>query len=169
MSTDTNRAEVKTLGVLGNGQLGQMLAASIAEQTNLTVNLYDLRAYDETSLQQFLNDNDRISYETENIPAHIVKQMESVEAKVFPSLVALKTFQNRITEKNALRAAGITTAELINTDGSFTSSDTIPDYLDIDSDNDGIPDNIEAQTTLTYIAPNGVTKGNGMDLSLIHI
>ena len=111
MSTDTNRTEVKTLGVLGNGQLGQMLAASIAEQTNLSVNLYDLRAYDETSLQQFLNDNDRISYETENIPAHIVKQMESVEAKVFPSLVALKTFQNRISEKNALRAAGITTAE----------------------------------------------------------
>ncbi|MBL4796700.1 MAG: 5-(carboxyamino)imidazole ribonucleotide synthase [Oleispira sp.] len=99
------------LGILGNGQLGQMLAASIAEQSDLTVNLYDLRAYDETSLQQFLNDNDRISYETENIPAHIVAQMESVETKVFPSLTALKTFQNRITEKNALRAAGITTAE----------------------------------------------------------
>ena len=58
---------------------------------------------------------------------------------------------------------GITTAELINTDGSLTNSDAIPDYLDIDSDNDGIPDNIEAQATLTYIAPNGVTKGNGMD------
>jgi 5-(carboxyamino)imidazole ribonucleotide synthase len=99
------------LGILGNGQLGQMLAASIAEQTDLSVNLYDLRAYDETSLQQFLNENDRISYETENIPAHIVAQMESVEAKVFPSLTALKTFQNRITEKNALRAAGIATAE----------------------------------------------------------
>ena len=99
------------LGILGNGQLGQMLAASIAEQTDLTVNLYDLRAFDETSLQQFLNDNDRISYETENIPAHIVAQMESVESKVFPSLTALKTFQDRITEKNALRAAGIATAE----------------------------------------------------------
>lgn len=99
------------LGILGNGQLGQMLAASITEQSDLIVNLYDLRAFDETSLQQFLNDNDRISYETENIPAHIVAQMESVESKVFPSLTALKTFQNRITEKNALRAAGIATAE----------------------------------------------------------
>ena len=99
------------LGILGNGQLGQMLATSIADQSDITVNLYDLRAFDETSLQQFLNDNDRISYETENIPAHIVSQMETVEAKVFPSLKALKTFQNRITEKNALRAAGIDTAE----------------------------------------------------------
>lgn len=99
------------LGILGNGQLGQMLETSIADQTDITVNLYDLRAFDETSLQQFLNDNDRISYETENIPAHIVAQMESVKEKVFPSLTALKTFQNRITEKNALRAAGIATAE----------------------------------------------------------
>jgi len=111
MKSAIKKPEVKTLGILGNGQLGQMLAESIAEQTNLTVNLYDLRAYDETSLQQFLNTNDRISYETENIPAHIVAQMESVEAKVFPSLTALKTFQNRLTEKNALRAAGISTAE----------------------------------------------------------
>jgi 5-(carboxyamino)imidazole ribonucleotide synthase len=111
MSTDLNQSKVKTLGILGNGQLGQMLADSIAEQTDLSVNLYDLRAFDETSLQEFLTANDRISYETENIPAHIVAQMESVEAKVFPSLTALKTFQNRITEKNALRAAGIATAE----------------------------------------------------------
>lgn len=111
MNPAIEKPEVKTLGILGNGQLGQMLATSIAEQTNLTVNLYDLRAYDETSLQQFLNANDRISYETENIPAHIVIQMESVESKVYPSLTALKTFQNRLTEKNALRAAGIATAE----------------------------------------------------------
>lgn len=99
------------LGILGNGQLGQMLEASIADQSDVIVSLYDLRAFDEASLQQFLNENDRISYETENIPAHIVSQMESVEQKVFPSLTALKTFQNRITEKNALRAAGIATAE----------------------------------------------------------
>jgi len=111
MSTNINQANVKTLGILGNGQLGQMLADSIAEQTDLSVNLYDLRAFDETSLQEFLASNDRISYETENIPTHIVAQMESVEAKIFPSLTALKTFQNRITEKNALRAAGISTAE----------------------------------------------------------
>jgi 5-(carboxyamino)imidazole ribonucleotide synthase len=111
MNTPIKKTEVKTLGILGNGQLGQMLANSIAEQTHLTVNLYDLRAYDETSLQKFLVSNDRISYETENIPAHIVAQMESVEAKVFPNLTALKTFQNRITEKNALRAAGIATAD----------------------------------------------------------
>jgi len=37
---------------------------------------------------------------------------------------------------------------LPNTDGSGN-----PDYLDIDSDNDGIPDNIEGQSTLGYLLP----------------
>jgi len=47
----------------------------------------------------------------------------------------------------------------VNTDGI----DTV-DYLDLDADNDGIPDNIEAQTTRGYIAPIGVDiNGNGLD------
>ncbi|RCS27305.1 hypothetical protein DUT90_04110, partial [Polaribacter sp. WD7] len=52
----------------------------------------------------------------------------------------------------------------INSDG-----DTIPDYLDIDADNDGIPDNVEGQTTADWVAPSGVAAGitdannNGVD------
>jgi hypothetical protein len=34
-----------------------------------------------------------------------------------------------------------------------TDSDGVPNHLDIDADNDGIPDNVEAQTTLGYVAP----------------
>ncbi|WP_343328848.1 T9SS type A sorting domain-containing protein [Polaribacter staleyi] len=51
-----------------------------------------------------------------------------------------------------------------NTDLSGT-----PDYTDIDADNDGIPDNIEAQPTSTYIVPSGMGTGitdlnkNGVD------
>ncbi|MCB1382271.1 MAG: tandem-95 repeat protein [Notoacmeibacter sp.] len=50
-----------------------------------------------------------------------------------------------------------------------TDGDGIPDYLDIDSDNDGITDNIEAQGTVNYIAPSGVgvgitdVDGDGLD------
>ena len=39
-----------------------------------------------------------------------------------------------------------------------TDSDTIADYLDIDSDDDGIPDNVEAQSTLEYLAPTGLVN-----------
>ena len=37
-----------------------------------------------------------------------------------------------------------------------TDGDGIANHLDLDSDNDGIPDNIEAQTTTGYVAPNTV-------------
>ena len=40
---------------------------------------------------------------------------------------------------------------LRNTDGRGN-----PDYLDIDSDDDGIPDNIEGQTTASYKFPSGI-------------
>jgi len=39
--------------------------------------------------------------------------------------------------------------------------DGIPNHLDLDSDNDGIPDNIEGQLTSGYTAPSGVVDGNG--------
>ncbi len=47
---------------------------------------------------------------------------------------------------------------LRNTDGTGN-----PDYLDIDSDDDGIPDNIEAQPTATYKLPTVAdTDGDGL-------
>lgn len=48
---------------------------------------------------------------------------------------------------------------LLNTDASGN-----PDYLDIDSDNDGIPDNIEGMSTSSYILPTYTdTDGDGID------
>ncbi len=40
-----------------------------------------------------------------------------------------------------------------------TDTDGKPDHLDIDADNDGIPDNVEAQPTIGYIAPSGNGAG----------
>ena len=42
----------------------------------------------------------------------------------------------------------------------FSDADPYPDYLDIDSDDDGIPDNIEGQSTTGYILP-AVTDTDG--------
>ena len=50
-----------------------------------------------------------------------------------------------------------------------SDTDGLADYLDIDSDDDGIPDNVEAQATTGYIAPSGTGTGitdandNGLD------
>ncbi|MEM6271752.1 MAG: T9SS type A sorting domain-containing protein, partial [Bacteroidota bacterium] len=54
---------------------------------------------------------------------------------------------------------GITILALTNSD-----TDALPDYLDIDADNDGIVDNVEIQTTVGYVAPSGTdADGNGRD------
>ena len=56
-----------------------------------------------------------------------------------------------------------TAAPCVPSNVNDTDSDGIPDYLDLDSDNDGITDNIEAQTTAGYIQPSGVFDANGVD------
>jgi len=99
------------IGILGNGQLGQMLSDSVQDISDIEVSLYDLRAHSDEALDAFLAGVERVSFETENIPAHIVARLESVADKLYPSLKALKTFQNRLLEKTALRAAGIDTAD----------------------------------------------------------
>lgn len=49
-------------------------------------------------------------------------------------------------------------------DGRFidNDSDGLDDYQDLDSDNDGIPDNIEAQPTDTYLLPSGTVTVDGL-------
>lgn len=45
---------------------------------------------------------------------------------------------------------------------SADDADAIPNFLDLDSDGDGIPDNVEAQTTIGYTAPSGTVDANGV-------
>lgn len=57
------------------------------------------------------------------------------------------------------------TLSLLNTD-TDPAGKTYPDYLDIDSDNDGIPDNIEGQPTASYVLPSYLdSDGDGIDNS----
>lgn len=54
---------------------------------------------------------------------------------------------------------GLTNFPLTNTDAVGN-----PDYLDIDADDDGIVDNIEAQATFSYVVPLGIdTDRDGVD------
>ncbi|WP_298906888.1 Hint domain-containing protein [uncultured Aliiroseovarius sp.] len=56
-------------------------------------------------------------------------------------------------------AAGSNGLTAVDTDG-----DGIVDYLDLDSDNDGITDNVEGQSTSGYVEPTGTdTDGDGID------
>lgn len=99
------------VGILGNGQLGQMLETSIKDQSEIEICLYDLRQYSSESLLNFLNNADVISFETENIVPEIVEALEPYKNKIYPTIEALKVFQHRITEKRTLRDLGIPTAD----------------------------------------------------------
>ena len=45
-----------------------------------------------------------------------------------------------------------------------SDEDSKPDYRDLDSDNDGIPDNVEGQTTSGYVPPSGLDSDkDGLD------
>jgi hypothetical protein len=48
--------------------------------------------------------------------------------------------------------------------GQDFDGDGLYNHLEIDSDNDGIPDNVEAQSTLGYQEPSGIISSNGIDL-----
>lgn len=65
-------------------------------------------------------------------------------------------------EDNDTNLAAITFV-IANTDGTGNAN-----YLDIDSDDDGIVDNIEGQATDSYIAPNNTIDANGIDTAYVN-
>ncbi len=115
-----------TIGILGGGQLGRMLALE-ARRTGYRVAIFtdekkgcpaglvsDFEfnaAYDDSAaLTQFLDQVDVVTAEFENIPASC---LEAVEARkpLFPGSKAIFTTQHREREKLFLREQGIACAE----------------------------------------------------------
>ena len=63
-------------------------------------------------------------------------------------------------EDGGVDGAGVSFSP-VNSDSNLADG---ADYLDIDADDDGIVDNIEAQTTAAYVAPSNTdSDGNGVD------
>jgi 5-(carboxyamino)imidazole ribonucleotide synthase len=115
---------IRTIGILGAGQLGLMLSDSLSDlgaqvcmlepnenspgaaRTNfVTLGSFD----DEETLRQFFSKCDRVTYEFEHIPTSALRRVLGDPAhrdKLWPSLTVLENSQNRIAEKKALAAAG---------------------------------------------------------------
>lgn len=108
------------VGILGAGQLGRMLAAA-ALSLGLEPHLYDPDAKacghsagrswpfayeDLDSLDRFARSVDLCTFEFENVPVEAV-QAVSRHTLVSPGMAALAVSQDRLHEKNFLRALGI--------------------------------------------------------------
>lgn len=109
-----------TVGVLGGGQLGRMLAlagiplglqfrffdpspeACAREVGTLTIGAWS----DHEALRSFAQDCDAMTFEFENVPTASLNALESVIA-VQPSRLALATSSDRICEKRFFQSCGI--------------------------------------------------------------
>jgi 5-(carboxyamino)imidazole ribonucleotide synthase len=114
-----------TIGILGGGQLGRMLALAAAP-LGLKCHIYapeaDSPAFqvsaddtvadylDEKALAGFADAVDAVTYEFENVPARTVEILEARVA-VRPGSKALAVAQDRIKEKTLARKLGAMTAE----------------------------------------------------------
>ena len=113
-----------TVGVLGGGQLGRMLAMA-ALKIGLRCHVYapedDAPAYDaahartvapyedEAALRRFAEVCDLVTFEFENVPVATLEFIETLKP-VRPNPRALALTQDRLTEKNFLRGLGLETA-----------------------------------------------------------
>lgn len=119
-----------TIGILGGGQLGRMLALAAAE-LGFRVHIYAPEetspaaevasaathaAYDdEAALIAFADAVDVVTYEFENVPGETARIL-SEHAPVRPGAKALTTSQDRLDEKNFLNGLGIATAPFVPVD-----------------------------------------------------
>ncbi|WP_409433130.1 5-(carboxyamino)imidazole ribonucleotide synthase [Litorimonas sp. RW-G-Af-16] len=123
-----------TIGILGGGQLGRMLAMAAA-RLGLKTHIYSPNAlcpaadvanyisvgeYEDTNaIIDFAKACDVITYEFENVPAVTAKTAAS-EAPLRPNARALDVAQDRLTEKSFLRAqAGVEVAGFEDIDNEF--------------------------------------------------
>ncbi|MGB8398457.1 5-(carboxyamino)imidazole ribonucleotide synthase [Bradyrhizobium sp.] len=114
-----------TVGILGGGQLGRMLAMAAA-RLGLKCQVFspdpDSPAFDVVlhatcaeyadveALELFANDVDVITYEFENVPAATATVL-AARRPVLPAQTILETTQDRLIEKDFVKRLGIGTAD----------------------------------------------------------
>jgi 5-(carboxyamino)imidazole ribonucleotide synthase len=116
---------VKTIGIIGGGQLGRMLAMAASRLNFRTVilepqadspasqlaNHQIVAAYDDRkALKELADACDVVTYEFENVPVGAAKFLESLKP-VYPPAQALEVAQDRLVEKTFLNDCGIPTAK----------------------------------------------------------
>lgn len=113
-----------TIGILGGGQLGRMLALSASKFGLKTIilepgkncpaaqlaNIHIEADYDDMdALKNLVDVADVVTYEFENIPLKAVNFLQE-NIQLYPDPLALKKSQDRLTEKDFIRSLGIATA-----------------------------------------------------------
>ncbi|WP_111559603.1 5-(carboxyamino)imidazole ribonucleotide synthase [Paracoccus sediminilitoris] len=115
--------DVRTVGILGGGQLGRMLSVA-ASRLGIRCHIFEPGASpagdvawrvtqapyeDENALRAFADSVDVITYEFENVPTSALDLLEKIRP-LHPNRRALSVSQDRMTEKTFLNEIGLFTA-----------------------------------------------------------
>jgi 5-(carboxyamino)imidazole ribonucleotide synthase len=135
--TASNQLKLKpgdTIGILGGGQLGRMLAMAAARlglrcqvfspdpdspAFDVVLNATCAEYADVEALELFANDVDVITYEFENVPAATAMVL-AARRPVIPAHKILETTQDRLVEKDFVKRLGIATADYADVSSAAT-------------------------------------------------
>ncbi|NTF43179.1 5-(carboxyamino)imidazole ribonucleotide synthase [Rhizobium rhizogenes] len=132
----------KTIGIIGGGQLGRMLAMAAARLNFRTIILEEqidcpaaqvaneqvVAAYDDaTALCELAKRCDVVTYEFENVPVAAAEKL-ALEVPVYPPPKALEMAQDRLTEKRFINGCGIPTARFHAVDSQADLEAALADF-----------------------------------------
>ena len=115
-----------TIGVLGGGQLGRMLALAAARlgfdaavltpeadapASRVAAHAVVADYADPAALAELARLSDVVTYEFENVPVQALEQLEVLGATVLPGRRALAVAQDRLAEKRFMREQGLKVVE----------------------------------------------------------
>ena len=133
---------MRTIGIIGGGQLGRMLAMAAARLNFRTVilepqadcpaaqvaNEQIVAAYDDpAALDRLATACDVVTYEFENVPVGAAEHLARTVA-VYPPPRALEVAQDRVTEKQFLNGCGIETARFHSIDSQDDLERALADF-----------------------------------------
>lgn len=133
---------IRTIGIIGGGQLGRMLAMATARLNFRTVilepqadspaaqvaNQQITAAYDDpAALAELARLCDVVTYEFENVPVTAAETL-AASVPVYPPPKALEVAQDRVTEKRFLNASGIETARFHAVDSQVDLEAALADF-----------------------------------------
>ncbi len=131
-----------TVGILGGGQLGRMLALAAARlglKTHIYCDDADAPAFqvsaahtvgkfeDRDALAAFAKACDAVTLEFENVPADCVDHVARF-APTYPSARALAITQDRFDEKSFVQSIGLTTPRFVKIDSAADATGWLKDF-----------------------------------------
>ncbi|MCG1010981.1 5-(carboxyamino)imidazole ribonucleotide synthase [Tepidanaerobacter sp. GT38] len=125
------------IGIIGGGQLGKMLAQA-AKKLNFHVSVLDPTPqcpayslvdnqivagfYDDDKIRELVENSDITTFEIEHISTKVLKQLQDMGHKIYPSPEVLEIIQDKAKQKQMLDKHGIPTARWTLVEGNIAET-----------------------------------------------